>query len=159
MEITNFATDNALTQACGQHDDYVSGHFKMSKLLDMDLLETDALLRMARHAGDFTLADRESWKLMNGYREAGANRWAEMELLLTAAWSLDIPVAHQPSSTFNCHQQSRLTPPQQDTDTDINAMRQKKVSYMNKHDQWGLQGHNLYKEGMQCEVFRGGLGM
>ncbi|KAI8339565.1 hypothetical protein BC941DRAFT_420849 [Chlamydoabsidia padenii] len=157
IELANFATDNDVYLACAQHDDYASGNFKMSKSVRGDQLETNTVLQAARHAGDFILADRESWKLTRGYRESGTKTWAEMELLLTASWTLDLPIAHQTTSTFNCRQQARPAP--QTTDIDIDAVREKKVSFMNKPDQWGLQGRDFYKDGVQCEVFRGGLGM
>ncbi|ORZ17945.1 hypothetical protein BCR42DRAFT_412818 [Absidia repens] len=157
VQIPNFSTDDELNRVCGHHNNFAKGSFKMGNLVDMD---TENYSKMTRNAGDFTLADRESWRLTKGYRETGATTGADTELLLTAAWTLDLPIAFQPTTTFNCHQQLRsVQNTSLDTNVDIDGLKNKKVSYMNKSDQWGLQGRDLYKEGVQCEVFRGGLGM
>ncbi|KAI8096490.1 uncharacterized protein BX664DRAFT_258050 [Halteromyces radiatus] len=157
VQLSSFPTDDELDQACGIHDDYPMGSFKMTKAVEMN---KDNYVQMTRHAGDFSLADRDTWKLTQGYREIGAKTWMDVELLLTAAWTLDIPIAYQPTSIFNCHQTSRLYNNNDMMDNvDIDDIKSKKISYMNKPGHWGLQGIDLYEQGMKCEVFRGGLGI
>ena len=97
---------------------------------------------------------------MRGYREIGATSWVDVELMLAAGWTHEITVVYVPD-TLLCHQQPIH---HQDNMADRQGVNIKKMMnheevHVNEETKWGLQNFNIYKEGVQCEVFRGGLGL
>ncbi|KAI7857623.1 hypothetical protein BDC45DRAFT_544087 [Circinella umbellata] len=158
VNVPSFTTDDGLLEACS-HDAYESRAFTFPSPQVMD---TTNFLVIAHEASDFTLAHRDTWKMTHGYRETGAKTWMDMELLLTAAWTLDIPITYT-RDTLSCHQQHQtVVHPNSDVDNqdvDVGKMMTKEEIHMNEKDQWGLQNIKLWEYGLQCEVFRGGLGV
>ncbi|KAG0166648.1 hypothetical protein DFQ28_005521 [Apophysomyces sp. BC1034] len=158
VKLDPFATDKDIESACA-HDNYKLGSFEMP---DPEQLDKNNFLRITHEASDFTLAHRDTWKKVGGYREAGASTWMDMELLLTAAWTLDIPVTYS-KATFSCHQQhpTVVHPGSEKANQNINIdkMKAKEETHLNDQAHWGLQDVNLWNQDLKCEVFRGGLGM
>lgn len=158
VKLTNFATDDQIVEAC-PHDRYERGHFTLTPHKELD---TNNFLEITNEASDFTLAHRDTWKMTHGYRETGAKSWMDMELLLTASWTLKIPINYSPEP-FTCHQQhEKVHHPNSEKDNqgvDVGRMMRGEEINMNKKDEWGLQNIDLWSNNLQCEVFRGGIGM
>lgn len=158
VKLTNFATDDQIVEAC-PHDRYERGHFTLTPHKELD---TNNFLEITNEASDFTLAHRDTWKMTHGYRETGAKSWMDMELLLTASWTLKIPINYS-SEPFTCHQQhEKVHHPNSEKDNqgvDVGRMMRGEEINMNNKDEWGLQNIDLWSNNLQCEVFRGGIGM
>ncbi|CDS06149.1 hypothetical protein LRAMOSA08677 [Lichtheimia ramosa] len=158
VKLTNFATDDQIVEAC-PHDRYERGHFTLTPHKELD---TNNFLEITNEASDFTLAHRDTWKMTHGYRETGAKSWMDMELLLTASWTLKIPINYSPEP-FTCHQQhEKVHHPNSEKDNqgvDVGRMMRGEEINMNNKDEWGLQNIDLWSNNLQCEVFRGGIGM
>ncbi|KAF7726861.1 hypothetical protein EC973_008368 [Apophysomyces ossiformis] len=158
VELGPFPTDSALESACS-HNSYELGSFEMPA---PEKLDQTNFRRIAHEASDFTLAHRDTWKKVAGYREAGASTWMDMEILLTAAWTLDIPVTYV-QTPFACHQQHRtVVHPGSEKDNkgiNLDKMMAKEESHLNDESHWGLKNVNLWNQDLKCEVFKGGLGM
>ncbi|KAI9321440.1 hypothetical protein BX666DRAFT_1849819 [Dichotomocladium elegans] len=158
VELQNFAGDSSLQKAC-PHNSYAFGSFVMAP---HQTLDTTNFLDITSEASEFTLAHRDTWKLTRGYREIGARAWVDVELLLTASFTLDIPITFSPDP-FTCHQQhAKVDHPSEESENqniDVARMMAKEEVHMNEEGQWGLENVDIWKQDLQCKVFRGGLGV
>ncbi|KAI9498657.1 hypothetical protein BDB00DRAFT_798980 [Zychaea mexicana] len=158
VDVPSFTTDDGLLESCS-FDAYEPHAFAFPA---PQVIDTTNFLVIAHEASDFTLAHRDTWQMTRGYREAGAKTWIDMELVLTAAWTLDIPVTYT-RDTLSCHQQHHtVVHPNSDADNrdvDVGRMMSKEEIHMNEEGQWGLQNVKIWENGLHCEVFRGGLGV
>jgi hypothetical protein len=157
VDLPMFANDEQLYSACSP-DAYPNQEFQLPAPTK---ITTQNFLTIGHEASDFTLAHRDTWKLVRGYREIGAKTWIDVELLLTAAWTFDLPVTYSRDS-FACHQQHQ-TVFHEGTEADnrglnVDRMMNKEETHVNDADTWGLQNVNIWEHGLRCEVFRGGLG-
>ncbi|KAI8062637.1 hypothetical protein BC940DRAFT_308364 [Gongronella butleri] len=163
VDLPVFPTDAMVAGVCRQHDLYPSGAFKMPRAV---ALNSTNYASIAAEASDFTLAHRDTWQRTHGYRETGARDWMDMELLLTAAWTLDLPIVHDRTVTYTCHQQHPVVGTHDNNendkssqdDVDLDALQRGSRKHLNHDERWGLKKSHL-DEGLQCRVFRGGLGI
>ncbi|ORX50604.1 hypothetical protein DM01DRAFT_1325048 [Hesseltinella vesiculosa] len=156
VDLASFPTDDKLLHACSHHHKFPLGAFKMAMPTKLDSANHQSI---AQHASDFTLAHRDTWQLTRGYREVGARTRVDMEFIWTAAWSLQLPVVHDPSVTFACHQDHPTSPTDPGHDrVEADAIQNGSTTNQNLEDAWGLQWPHL-NDGLQCRVFRGGLGI
>ncbi|KAI8976164.1 hypothetical protein BDB01DRAFT_803495 [Pilobolus umbonatus] len=122
------------------------------------------ILNAADQAGDFTMAHRDTWKIPRGYREEGGVAWMDIEFICTAAWTHDIDVVYVKPG-FTCHQEhsniweSNKEAMNDNRDIDMSKIERKEKVYMNKEGEWGLSNYDIYKEGLGCVEFHGGLAL
>ncbi|KAI7876381.1 hypothetical protein K492DRAFT_151727 [Lichtheimia hyalospora FSU 10163] len=150
--------DDTLYNACHLNDqDW--GNFQLPEPVD---LTPDNYLRYGDQAGDYTMAHRDTWKKVRGYRETGGVAWVDIEFIETAAWTFDIPVVYSEQG-FTCHQEhdnvweknpERMTPNQ-----GINAVeiQRKEKQYVNEEGKWAMLHLDIWDMGLQCIEFGGGL--
>jgi hypothetical protein len=121
-------------------------------------------IRIGQHAGDFMLAHRDTWKTTRGFREVGGTAWQDMELLMTASWTFGIPVTFT-WNTLSCHQDHQNVwenhPESQNDNTkvDLSKMRDQSEKYVNERGKWALYDIDIWEMGLECSVFRGGVGI
>jgi len=158
VKLPVYPDDDTLYNACvPKPQDW--GHFKSDGPVEVTL---DNILHVADQAGDFTLAHRDTWKLARGYRESGGVAWVDIEFVCTAAWTLGLQVEYV-TDTFACHQDHpniwEMTPERHTNNTNIDMgeiMRKEKV-YLNDEDKWGMQHIDIWRYGLDCHQFNGGL--
>ncbi|KAI7890816.1 uncharacterized protein EV154DRAFT_421350 [Mucor mucedo] len=127
-----------------------------------DKTTTMNILKVADQAGDFTMAHRDTWKVPRGYREAGGVAWMDIEFICTATWTKKIPVVYVKPG-FTCHQEhaniweSNKEAMNDNSDIDMSKIERGEKVYMNKEGEWALQNYDIYKEGLACMEFQGGL--
>ena len=71
VRVPPFPDDNILFQACLPRNDEW-GTYQSPEPTE---LSTNNILTIAHNAGDFTLAHRDTWKVLRGYRESGGVAW------------------------------------------------------------------------------------
>lgn len=156
VRLSPFATDQEIQSSCNFTTDTQEPQ-RVS-------LSAHNYLQIGHEASDFTLAHRDVWTAVGGYREAGAAIWMDVEFLVTAH-AMGYPIMYS-QTPFNCHQaHARVEHAGTNSDNkyvQVDQIFEKKVSYSNarlgKH--WGLsQIQDLHEQGLQCQVFRGGLGV
>lgn len=156
VQLSKFATDKEIQSSC---------NFTNTKRPQMEAvkLSPQNYLQIGHEASDFTLAHRDVWIAVGGYREIGATIWMDVEFLITA-YAMGYPITYS-SIPFNCHQMhSRVEhdgAKDDNKDVQVDQIFEKKLTYSNTRLQkhWGLsQMNDLYEQGLQCQVFRGGLG-
>lgn len=156
--LEKFATDQQIIDAC-PYNSFELNSFALPSSVKLELDNYESLTKDSR---DFILAHRDTWRMVHGFREARAQTWIDKELLLTAAWTLDIPITHT-QETLTCRQQdSPANPPDREEGREgvhPAKMLDKEEKHMNTKGQWALQHLDIWKHGVQCEVFRGGLGV
>ncbi|KAF1796016.1 hypothetical protein FB192DRAFT_1307966 [Mucor lusitanicus] len=159
VQLSPFATDQEIQSSCNFTTDTHEPH-----PMQMVSLSAQNYLRIGHEASDFTLAHRDVWTAVGGYREAGATIWMDVEFLVTAH-VMGYPIVYS-ETPFNCHQtHARVEHEGASNDNrhvQVDHIFENKVSYSNarlgKH--WGLSHiQDLYEQGLQCQVFRGGLGV
>lgn len=156
VQLSPFATDQEIQSSCNFTTD--------TQQPQRVSLSAQNYLQIGHEASDFTLAHRDVWTAVGGYREAGATIWMDVEFLITAH-AMGYPIVYS-QTPFNCHQaHARVEHAGASSDNknvQVDQIFENKVSYSNtrlgKH--WGLsQFQDLYEQGLQCQVFRGGLGV
>ncbi|KAI8052715.1 hypothetical protein BDF21DRAFT_468436 [Thamnidium elegans] len=158
VQLSDFPTDTEIQTSCHTAIKNDTRQFSLPKQ-EMQL-DQDNYLRIGHEASDFTLAHREVWMSVGGYREIGATIWIDVEFLLTAFHTKRIPITYSPQA-FNCHQIH--TPVKHkgvefdNKDVKVEDIISNQVSYVNM-GHWGLSHLDLYQSGLKCNVFRGGLG-
>ncbi|KAI9318233.1 hypothetical protein BX666DRAFT_1936370 [Dichotomocladium elegans] len=150
--------DDVLYNACRLNDqDW--GNFRMPDPIE---LTPENYLSYSDQAGDFTMAHRDTWKKVKGYRETGGVAWVDIEFIETATWTFDIPVVYSQRG-FTCHQEhenvwekhpDRITDNHGISASDIKA---KKTKYMNEDGKWGLLQLDIWDMGLECFEFKGGI--
>jgi LmbE family N-acetylglucosaminyl deacetylase len=86
----------------------------------------------------------------------------DIEFICTAAWTKDIPIVHV-NPGFTCHQdhqniwESNQEAMNDNKDIDMSKIERKEKIYMNKANEWALESYDIYKHGVECVVFEGGL--
>ncbi|CAO3599688.1 unnamed protein product [Absidia cylindrospora] len=157
VQVPPFADDTILYNSC-RLGNQEWGQFSMPAPLDVT---RSNIFKISDQAGDFTLAHRDTWKIPRGYREEGGVAWMDVEFICTAAWTFDIQVVYLKKG-FTCHQEHQNVwelNKEQHNDNNINLedIRDKKTSYVNKENHWALQQLDIWELGLGCIEFRGGL--
>ncbi|KAL9557501.1 hypothetical protein MBANPS3_001355 [Mucor bainieri] len=159
VQLSPFATDQEIQSSCN----FTTGTQEPHPMQVVPL-SAQNYLHIGHEASDFTLAHRDVWTAVGGYREAGATIWMDVEFLITAH-AMGFPIVYS-ETPFNCHQGhakvEHAGAGDDNRDVQVDQIFEKKVSYSNtrlgKH--WGLSHiQDLYEHGLQCQVFRGGLGV
>ncbi|KAI8143218.1 hypothetical protein BJV82DRAFT_515177 [Fennellomyces sp. T-0311] len=153
-----FPDDDTLYNACklGEQD---WGNFKLPEPADVT---PENLLRLGDQAGDYTMAHRDTWKKVRGYRESGGVAWVDIEFIGTARWTFDTEVVYSDKG-FTCHQEhENIWEKNPDRMTDnkgismAEVMRHEK-EYVNEDRKWALQQLDIWNMGLECFEFSGGL--
>lgn len=156
--LEKFATDQQIIDAC-PHNSFELESFSLPSSAELKMDNYESLTKDSK---DFILAHRDTWRMVRGFRESRAQTWMDTELLLTAAWTLDIPITHT-QETLTCRQQdspaSQSVREEDRRGVNLEKMMSKQEKHMNAKDQWALQHLDIWKHDVQCEVFRGGLGV
>jgi hypothetical protein len=124
----------------------------------------DNFFKIGQHAGDFVLGHRDTWRIPRGFREAGGTAWMDMEFLMTAQWTFDIPVTFT-YNTLSCHQdhaniwENNRDAQNDNTKVDLSKMQAKEAKYANERGEWGLYNVDIWEMGLECAAFRGGSGV
>jgi hypothetical protein len=158
VRLSTFATDQEIQSSCNHTS------VKNEPIDEQPVILTPKnYLRIGHESSDFTLAHRNVWTTVGGYRETGATLWMDVEFLLTAYHSFGYPI-HYSNAPYNCHQM-HTTQYHQGQESDnrgvqVDAIFSKQISYSNAiHGlPWGLSHIQLFELGLTCSVFRGGLG-
>lgn len=159
VRLSPFATDQELQSSCN-----FATVTKEPHPMQLISLSLQNYLQIGHEASDFTLAHRDVWTAVGGYRETGAAIWMDVEFLITA-YAMGYPTIYS-EAPFNCHQiHARVEhagASEDNKDVQVDQIFAKKISYSNtrldKH--WGLSHiQDMYEQGVQCQVFRGGLGV
>ncbi|GAA5812722.1 hypothetical protein MFLAVUS_006180 [Mucor flavus] len=154
VQLSDFPTDTEIQISCHIASKNDTQQYSLPRL------DRDNYLRIGHEASDFTLAHREVWTSVGGYREIGATIWIDVEFLLTAFHTKGIPITYS-AQPFNCHQVH--TPVKHkgaefdNKNIKVEDIISNQVSYANM-GHWGLSHLDLYQSGLKCNVFRGGLG-
>lgn len=172
IQLSDFPTDHEIQSSCSFSNDNAEMQLPLIKNDTQQIppfilpkeetrLDRENYLIIGHEASDFTLAHRDVWISVGGYREIGATIWIDVEFLLTAFHSKGIPITYSPEP-FNCHQiHGRVIHEGAEfdnKDVQVDGIISKQVSYANT-GHWGLsQLEDLYQYGLNCDVFRGGLG-
>ncbi|KAI8144927.1 hypothetical protein BJV82DRAFT_63143 [Fennellomyces sp. T-0311] len=156
VQLNAFPTDDELILSCS-HNTYELGKYFMPACQNLDPYN---YLEATNDAGQFMLAHRDTWKTMRGYREIGATSWVDVELMMTAGWTHGVSVIYNPDTVL-CNQEplSHHDNSAEKQGVNVRKMMLNQEVHMNEEGRWGLQNFDIYKEGVQCEVFRGGLGI
>lgn len=158
MHLSKFATDQEIQSSCN--------HTTVTDTTDDTVtLTPENYLRIGHESSDFTLAHRNVWTKVGGYRETGATLWMDVEFLLTAYHSFGYTISYS-NTPYNCHQiHAESYHKGQEFDNrgvQVDAIFAKKMSNSNTIQglHWGLSHiqNELYEHGLTCSVFRGGLG-
>lgn len=86
----------------------------------------------------------------------------DIEFICTATWTKKIPVVYVKPG-FTCHQEhaniweSNKEEINDNSNINMGDIERGKSIYMNKEGEWGLQKYDIYKEGLSCMEFQGGL--
>ncbi|CAO3667234.1 unnamed protein product [Umbelopsis vinacea] len=160
VRLPSFPTDEKIFNACPINA-FGYGQFQLPKPEPIDL---DNFFRIGQHAGDFILAHRDTWRIPRGFREAGGTAWLDMEFLMTAQWTFDIPVTFT-WNTLSCHQdheniwENNLAAQNDNKNIDLSKMLAKETKYVNQKGRWALYDVDIWEMGLECSVFRGGTGI
>ncbi|KAI9308153.1 hypothetical protein BJ944DRAFT_260791 [Cunninghamella echinulata] len=163
VDLPAFATDDDLIKSCSlRSQDW--GNYKLPDPIKVNTIHESPnfILKVADQAGDFTMAHRDTWKVPNGYREAGGVAWMDIEFICTATWTYNIPVVYSDQS-FACHQQHpnvwEDNKEQHNDNSNINMgeIERKEKKYTNEDGKWGLEHIDIWEMGLECLEFSGGL--
>ncbi|ORY93269.1 hypothetical protein BCR43DRAFT_371244 [Syncephalastrum racemosum] len=159
VNLPAFPDDDMLYNAC-KLDDQDWGNYQLPG--PTNVTDHGTLLRLGDQAGDYTMAHRDTWKFVKGYRESGGVAWVDIEFIGTAAWTFDMPIVYS-EQAFTCHQEhenvweskpERMTP---NHDIDMGAVMRKEKQYVNPDHRWALLHLNIWQLGLRCVEFQGGL--
>lgn len=162
MNLDPFPDDKTLYEACRLADqDW--GHYRLPAPVPVSSINADNYWYYGDQSGDFTMAHRDTWKDCKGYRETGGVAWLDMEFILTAVGTFDKKLVYSGES-FACHQEHPNEwekTPERHTEalngTLIEEILHKNASSYNKDGEWGLQHVDIWKQGLECFDFNGGL--
>lgn len=160
VRLPSFPNDEKIFNACPLNA-YGYGQFKMP---EPEPITLENFIRIGQHAGDFMLADRETWRIPRGFREVGGTAWLDMELLMTATWTFGIPVTFT-WNTLSCHQdhqniwENHPESLNDNTKVDLSRMQDQAEKYVNERGKWALYDIDIWDMGLECSVFRGGVGI
>jgi hypothetical protein len=158
--LPSFPTDEKIFNACPINA-YGYGQYVMPK---PEPITMDNFFKIGQHAGDFILGHRDTWRIPRGFREAGGTAWIDMEFLITAQWTFDIPVIFT-YNTLSCHQdhanvwENNPGAQNDNTKVDLSKMLAKEDKYTNERGEWGLYNVDIWEMGLECAAFRGGSGV
>ncbi|ORE20061.1 hypothetical protein BCV71DRAFT_196684 [Rhizopus microsporus] len=111
-------------------------------------------------AGDFTMAHRDTWKELRGYRETGGVAWVDIEFILTAVGTFGKRLVYS-GDTFTCHQEHpnewEKTPERHTAKTNVADILNNKTYLVNEEGKWALYNIDIWQEGLECVEFGGGL--
>lgn len=165
VQLGHFPTDKEIQSSCNMTSPTTTNNDDTQQQQPFTLpkpetkLDRENYLRIGHEASDFTLAHRDVWMKVGGYRETGATIWMDIEFLLTAFHTKGIPITYSPWP-FNCHQLHRhVYHAGADRDNQgvlVDEIISKDISYANTGP-WGLSNLDLYQHGAHCDVFRGGM--
>ncbi|CAO3609726.1 unnamed protein product [Cunninghamella blakesleeana] len=166
VDLPAFTTDEDLMKSCTLNEANKEnwGNYQLPDPIKVHNTHNKAgfILYVADQAGDFTMAHRDTWKVPNGYREAGGVAWMDIEFICTATWTFDIPVIYSEQS-FACHQQHpnvwENNKEQHNDNSNINMgdIERKQAKYMNADGKWALLNVDIWELGLECVQFSGGL--
>jgi len=159
VRLSPFATDHEIQSSCN----FTTGSQEPHPMQTASL-STENYLQIGHEASGFTVAHRDVWAAVGGYRETGATLWMDVEFLATAH-AMGYPIIYS-ETPFNCHQ-AHVRVEHEGASNDskgvqVDQIVEKKISHSNTRlgRHWGLSHiQNLYEQGLQCQVFRGGLGV
>ncbi|KAK4520475.1 uncharacterized protein ATC70_007987 [Mucor velutinosus] len=162
VNLEPFPDDETLYKACRLADqDW--GHYTLPAPVQIASINADNYWYYGDQSGDFTMAHRDTWKDCKGYRETGGVAWMDMEFILTAVGTFDKKLVYSGDS-FACHQEHPNEwekSPERHTEslngTMIEAILHKKAAFYNQDKKWGLQHVDIWKQGLECFDFNGGL--
>ncbi|ORZ24362.1 hypothetical protein BCR42DRAFT_402779 [Absidia repens] len=148
VRVPPFADDTVLYNSC-RLGNQVWGQFSLPTPLDVTT------------SRGFHLGHRDTWKIPRGYREEGGVAWMDVEFICTAAWTFDLQVVYSEKG-FTCHQEHKnvweLNKEQHnDKNISLEDIRDKKIAYVNKENNWALQQLDIWELELGCIEFRGGL--
>jgi hypothetical protein len=165
VQLSDFPTDQEIQSSCNVSSPTATTNNTQPTTFAFTLpkeeikLDRENYLRIGHEASDFTLAHRDIWMSVGGYREAGATIWMDVEFLLTAFYTKGIPITYSPLP-FNCHQLHRHVyhsgAERDNQGILVDEIISKQISYANT-GHWGLSNLDLYAFGLHCDVFRGGM--
>ena len=162
VKLEAFPDDETLFNACKLADqDW--GNYRLPNPVDKSAITHENYWYFADQAGDFTMAHRDTWKECRGYRETGGVAWMDIEFILTAVGVFNKKLVYSGES-FSCHQEhpnewekrpDRISSGQ-DADG-INAIVAGKKKLVNEENKWALYHVDIWKQGLECVDFQGGL--
>ncbi|KAI7853951.1 hypothetical protein BDC45DRAFT_441271 [Circinella umbellata] len=151
-------SDEMIYMACALHEqDW--GNYKLPDPIEVT---PDNLLRLGDQAGDYTMAHRDTWKKVRGYRESGGVAWVDIEFIGTARWTFDVPVVYSEKG-FTCHQEHNNvweSKPERMTDNkgiNMAEVQRHEKEYVNEERKWALQHLDIWEMGLECFEYLGGL--
>ncbi|KAI8578135.1 hypothetical protein K450DRAFT_248273 [Umbelopsis ramanniana AG] len=160
VRLPSFPNDEKVFNACPINA-FGYGQFVMPT---PEPITMDNFFKIGQHAGDFILGHRDTWRIPRGFREAGGTAWIDMEFLMTAQWTFDIPITFT-YNTLSCHQdhanvwENNPGAQNDNTKVDLSKMQAKEDKYVNERGEWGLYNVNIWEMGLECAAFRGGSGV
>ncbi|KAI7896532.1 uncharacterized protein EV154DRAFT_455698 [Mucor mucedo] len=162
VNLAPFPDDETLYNAC-KLSDQDWGNYNLPPAVPSSIISHENYWYYGDQAGDFTMAHRDTWKDCRGYRETGGVAWMDIEFILSAIGQFKKQLVYS-GDTFACHQEhpnewektpDRHTKPQDAQGIDDLITGKKKLS--NKEGHWGLQQIDIWKYGLECHDFHGGL--